>query len=47
MSVLVRGSVLVEEVEIPVGVQPANLAVAIAVALALEGRPRGDRLTPG
>jgi UDP-N-acetylmuramoyl-tripeptide--D-alanyl-D-alanine ligase len=39
MSVLVRGSVLVEEVEIPVGVQPANLAVAIAVALALEVDP--------
>ncbi len=39
MSVLVRGSVLVEEVEIPVGVQPANLAVAIAVALALEVEP--------
>jgi UDP-N-acetylmuramoyl-tripeptide--D-alanyl-D-alanine ligase len=38
-SVLVRGSLLVEEVEIPVGVQPANLAVAIAVALALEVDP--------
>jgi UDP-N-acetylmuramoyl-tripeptide--D-alanyl-D-alanine ligase len=35
MSVITYGSVLAERVEIPVGVQPANLAVAVAVALAL------------
>ena len=39
MSVFVRGSLLAEDVEIPVGVQPANLAVAIAVALELKVDP--------
>jgi UDP-N-acetylmuramoyl-tripeptide--D-alanyl-D-alanine ligase len=39
MSVFVHGSALVEAIEIPVGVQPANLAVAVAVALELKVDP--------
>ena len=39
MSVYVHGSALAEEVEIPVGGQPANLAIAIAVALELKVDP--------
>ncbi len=39
MSAFVRGSVLAEEIRIPVGVQPANLAIAIAVALELKVDP--------
>ncbi len=35
MTVFVHGSVVAEDIELPVGVQPVNLACAIAVALAL------------
>ncbi len=47
MSAFVHGTVLAEEVEIPVGVQPGNLACAIGVALALEHRPHVHRLPLG
>jgi len=39
MSAFVHGSPLAEDIEIPVGVQPANLAIAIAVALELQVEP--------
>ncbi len=46
MSAFIHGTVLVEDVEIPVGVQPGNLACAIGVALALDIDPTsiGSRL---
>jgi UDP-N-acetylmuramoyl-tripeptide--D-alanyl-D-alanine ligase len=46
VSAFAHASALAEEVEIPTGVQPANLACAIAVALALKVDPAviGDRL---
>ena len=47
LSAFVHGSLLVADLAVPPGVQPTNLACAIAVALVLEGGRHRHRGTPG